>query len=43
VSQYPNKESAQKDIDEHFSLLQPENVYEAVKIEDCQSKVKIDN
>lgn len=32
-TKYPTKEDAQKDIDEHYEILQPYNIYDAVEIE----------
>lgn len=34
---YPTKDDAQKDIDDHFEILQPENIYEAVEIS-CENE-----
>lgn len=31
---YLNKEDAQKDIDGHYEILQPYNIYEAIEIEE---------
>lgn len=31
-TKYSTKEDAQKDIDEHYEILQPHNIYEAVEI-----------
>ena len=33
-AKYPTKEDAQKDIDEHYEILQPYNIHEAIEIEE---------
>lgn len=30
---YPTKELAQADIDDHYALMQPENIYEPVEVD----------
>lgn len=32
-TKYPTKDDAQKDIDEHYEILQPYNIYDAIEIE----------